>query len=46
MFPLFGFSVEVGVTVALSYGVLSLVSVLPGAGILLLRIVFNKHQQD
>ncbi len=37
VFPLFGSSAEVGVAVAFTYGILALVSVLPGAAILITR---------
>lgn len=37
VFPLFGSSADAGVAVAFSYGILALISVLPGAAILLTR---------
>ena len=39
VFPLFGSSPEVGVTVAFSYGFLALISVLPGALVLVYRLL-------
>lgn len=45
VFPLFGSTADAGVAVAFSYGFLALISVLPGAVILIARIGFQVHRK-
>ena len=45
VFPLFGSSADAGVAVAFSYGILALISVLPGAAILLTRVGLGMRRE-